>query len=103
MSATCKPGNQPLRLSGSSIRCSKGSSKKRLDAGIKTHDALQRPRRLRRASPIHLSVYSGRDLLGFIVRRGDECEALDAHHHSLGTFQSREAAIEAICDGGAVT
>jgi hypothetical protein len=58
---------------------------------------------LRRASPIHLSVYSGRDLLGFIVHRSDECEALDAQHGSLGIFQSREAAIEAVCDRGAVT
>jgi hypothetical protein len=48
------------------------------------------------AAPIHLSVYSGRELLGAIVDRGGECEAAGAVGQPIGKFGSRKAAVDAI-------
>jgi hypothetical protein len=45
------------------------------------------------ATPL-LSVYSGRDLVGFVLARGARgFEAFDAAEKSLGMFASRDAAI----------
>jgi hypothetical protein len=50
----------------------------------------------RTATPM-LSVYSGRDCIGFVLVRGRSgYEALDASQASLGTFPTQEAAIHRI-------
>jgi hypothetical protein len=44
-----------------------------------------------------VSIYSGRDCLGFVLARGpDGLEAFDRDEHSLGTFPSTKAAADAI-------
>jgi len=50
----------------------------------------------RTATPM-LSVYSGRDCIGFVLVRGSSgYEAFDASEASLGTFPTQEAAIHSI-------
>jgi len=47
--------------------------------------------------PALLSVYSGRDCIGFLLNRGKVgYEALDANEKSLGVFPSEKAAADAI-------
>jgi hypothetical protein len=47
--------------------------------------------------PALLSVYSGRDCVGFLLSRGKVgCEAFDANEKSLGIFPSEKAAADAV-------
>ena len=47
------------------------------------------------ATPL-LSVYSGRDLVGFVLARGPRgFEAFDVGEKSLGCFKTRDAAVGA--------
>jgi hypothetical protein len=49
-----------------------------------------------------VSVYSGRELLGFVLSRGpDGFEAFDASERSLGIFSTMKAAADAISAEGA--
>jgi hypothetical protein len=47
-----------------------------------------------------LSVYAGRDFLGFIARRRDGFEALDTGGDSLGIFPNTKADADAISAAG---
>ena len=50
--------------------------------------------------PALLSVYSGRDCIGFVLNRGKVgYEALDANEKSLGIFPTERAAADAISEG----
>jgi hypothetical protein len=50
----------------------------------------------RRYSNSSLSVYAGGDFLGFVARRRDGFEALDAGGDSLGIFPNIKAAADAL-------
>jgi hypothetical protein len=54
----------------------------------------------RRYSNSSLSVYAGRDFLGFVARRRDGFEALDAGGDSLGIFPNIKAAADAVSAAG---
>lgn len=43
-----------------------------------------------------LHLYDGRDLIGTIVDRGDNCDAFDRSGVHLGTFKKRKAAVSAV-------
>jgi hypothetical protein len=55
-------------------------------------------------APTMLSVYDGRDCIGFILSRGKiGFEALDRDEHSIGIFPTQREAANAISDDGEKT
>ncbi len=44
----------------------------------------------------HLAIYDGQTLMGAVVDNGTNCQAKDADGKSLGKFDDRKAAIQAV-------